>query len=148
MNRLIFASSLLNIGRLEGPMKNSIAGLFKKRKQADRAYEALQKAGFRSEGITVWVHKKKIPLNYEHRVSAQELGISAAIGAVVLGILTAFTGCPVFGIGNLCPVFSTGCNNRRDFRCSDPASHLTRKCADHSHRDKTRRCIGSCQCRG
>jgi hypothetical protein len=73
-------------------MKNSIGGLFKKRKQADRAYEALQKAGFKSEGISVWVHKKKMPLNYEHRVSAQELGMSAAIGAVVLGIITAFMG--------------------------------------------------------
>jgi hypothetical protein len=72
-------------------MENSIGGLFKMRKQADRAYEALQKAGFKREGISVWVHKKRIPLNYEHRVSAQELGISAAIGAVVLGTVAAFT---------------------------------------------------------
>jgi hypothetical protein len=78
--------------RLEGPMKNSIGGLFKKRKQADRAYEALQEAGFKSEEITMWVHKKKVPLNYEHRVSAREIGISAAIGVVVGGIITAFMG--------------------------------------------------------
>jgi len=92
MNKLIFASSRSDISRLEGPMKNSIGGLFKMRKQADRAYEALQKAGFKREGISVWVHKKRIPLNYEHRVSAQELGISAAIGAAILGTIAAFTG--------------------------------------------------------
>jgi hypothetical protein len=85
-------TSRSDISRLEGHMKNSIGGLFKKRKQADQAYKALQKAGFKSEEITVWVHKKKIPLNYEHRVSAQELGISAAIGAVVVGIIAAFMG--------------------------------------------------------
>lgn len=78
--------------RLEGPMKTSIGGLFKKRKQAEHADKALQEAGFKSDEITMWVHKKKVPLNYEHRVSAQELGISAAIGAVVVGIIAAIVG--------------------------------------------------------
>src|SRR5215216_667783 len=73
-------------------MKTSIGGLFKKRKQAEHAYEALQEAGFTGEEITIWVHKKKVPLNYEHRVSAQELGISAAIGAVVVGFIAAILG--------------------------------------------------------
>lgn len=78
--------------RLEGTMKTSIGGLFKKRKQADQAFKALQEAGFKSEEITIWVHKKKVPLNYEHRVSAREIGISAAIGAVAGGILAAIIG--------------------------------------------------------
>ena len=78
--------------RLKGPMKTSIGGLFKKRKQAEHADKALQEAGFKSDEITMWVHKKKVPLNYEHRVSAQELGISAAIGAVVVGIIAAIVG--------------------------------------------------------
>src|SRR5688572_16581067 len=78
--------------RMEGSMKNSIGGLFKKRKQAEGAYKALKEAGFQGEEITIWVHKKKVPLNYEHRVSAQELGKSAAIGAVVVGIIAAIVG--------------------------------------------------------
>ena len=73
-------------------MKNFIGGLFKKRKQADQAYKALQEAGFQSEEISMWVHKKKVPLNYEHRVSAQELGIAAGIGALVVGIIAGFMG--------------------------------------------------------
>jgi hypothetical protein len=73
-------------------MKNSIGGLFKKRKQADQACKALQETGFKSEEISMWVHKKTVPLNYEHRVSAQELGISAVIGAVIVGILAGFMG--------------------------------------------------------
>jgi hypothetical protein len=77
---------------MEGSMKNSIGGLFKKRKQADQAYKALQEAGFKSEEITIWVHKKKVPLNYEHRVSAQELGIAAAIGALIVGTIAGFMG--------------------------------------------------------
>ena len=86
--------------RMEGPMKNSIGGLFKKRKQAERAYNALQEAGFQGEEITIWVHKKKVPLNYEHRVSAREIGISAAIGAVAGGIIAAIIGL-LIGLGEL-----------------------------------------------
>ncbi len=81
-------------------MKNSIGGLFKKRKQAERAYKALQEAGFQGEEIAIWVHKKKVPLNYEHRVSAREIGISAAIGAVAGGIITAIIGL-LIGLGEL-----------------------------------------------
>ena len=86
--------------RMEGPMKNSIGGLFKKRKQAEGAYKALQEAGFQGEEITIWVHKKKVPLNYEHRVSAREIGISAAIGAVAGGIIAAIIGL-LIGLGEL-----------------------------------------------
>lgn len=81
-------------------MKNSIGGLFKKRKQAEQAFKALQEAGFKSEEITILVHKKKVPLNYEHRVSAREIGISAAIGAVVGGVITAIIGL-LIGLGKL-----------------------------------------------
>lgn len=73
-------------------MKNSFGGLFKTKKQAERAYQSLQEAGFKNEEITIWVHKKKVPLNYEHRVSAREIGISAAIGAVVVGIIAVIIG--------------------------------------------------------
>jgi len=86
--------------RLEGTMKTSIGGLFKKRKQAEQAFKALQEAGFKSEEITILVHKKKVPLNYEHRVSAREIGISAAIGAVVGGVITVIIGL-LIGLGKL-----------------------------------------------
>jgi hypothetical protein len=90
----------MKMSRMEGPMKNSIGGLFKKRKQAEQAYKALQEAGFKDEEITIWVHKKKVPLNYEHRVSAREIAISAAIGAVVGGIIAALIGF-LIGLGEL-----------------------------------------------
>ena len=73
-------------------MKNSIGGLFKTKEQADQAYRALQGAGFKGEEITLWVHKKDVPLNREHRVSVLEIGISAVIGAVIVVIITAIIG--------------------------------------------------------
>jgi hypothetical protein len=77
---------------MEGSMKNSIGGLFKMKEQADQAYRALQGAGFKGEEITMWVHKKDVPLNTEHRVSALEIGISAVVGAVIAVIITAIIG--------------------------------------------------------
>jgi hypothetical protein len=76
----------------EGSMENSIGGLFKMKEQADQAHRALQVAGFKGEEITLWVHKKAVPLNAEHRVSVKEIGISAVIGAVIAVIITAIIG--------------------------------------------------------
>lgn len=73
-------------------MENSIGGLFKTKEQADQAHHALQAAGFKGEEITMWVHKKAVPLNTEHRVSIKEIGISAVIGAVIAVIITAIVG--------------------------------------------------------
>ncbi|HEX6269126.1 MAG TPA: hypothetical protein VFZ43_02730 [Anaerolineales bacterium] len=73
-------------------MKNSIGGLFKQKKQADQAYSALQEAGFHEGELTMWVHKKEMPLNDNPRVSLLEIGMSAAIGAVVGGLIAAIIG--------------------------------------------------------
>ena len=81
-------------------MKNSIGGLFKQKPQADQASKALQEAGFHGEEISMWVHKKHVPLNQEHRVSPLEIGLSALLGAAVGGIITAIIGL-LIGIGNV-----------------------------------------------
>lgn len=73
-------------------MENSIGGLFKTKDQADQAHRALQAAGFKGEEITMWVHKKAVPLNTDHRVSVQEIGISAAIGGAIGIVLAAIVG--------------------------------------------------------
>lgn len=73
-------------------MKNSIGGLFKTKEQAVQAYHALQQAGFQNGEITMWMHKEEVPRNYDHRVSALEIGMSALIGAVIVGVITAILG--------------------------------------------------------
>lgn len=73
-------------------MKNSIGGLFKQKTQAEQASKALQEAGFSGEEITMWVHKKSVPLNEEHRVSPLEIGLSALLGAVIGGIIATIIG--------------------------------------------------------
>lgn len=73
-------------------MKNAIGGLFKQQTQAEQAYKELQQAGFDSKEMTLWMHKKSVPLNKDHRVSALEIGVSALIGAVIGAIITAILG--------------------------------------------------------
>ena len=67
-------------------MKNAIGGLFKQKTQADQASQALQEAGFSSQDISLWVHKKSVPLNEERRVSPLEIGLSALIGNTVFDV--------------------------------------------------------------
>ena len=97
---------------LEGTMKNSIGGLFKQKKQAEGAYKALQEAGFNRAEIKMWVHKKNVPLNEEHRVTPLEIGLSALLGALIGGVLTTVIGF-LIGIGEVMvpgvrPDFSRG----------------------------------------
>lgn len=73
-------------------MNISIGGLFKKQEQADEAYAALRQAGFTTDEITMWVQRKDVPLKSERRVSIMDIGISAGIGAVIVGILAAGIG--------------------------------------------------------
>jgi hypothetical protein len=73
-------------------MKNSIGGLFKQQTQAEQALRALQEAGFNRDDISMWMHKKSVPLNEEHRVSPLEIGLSALIGAVIASIIMAILG--------------------------------------------------------
>jgi hypothetical protein len=71
-------------------MKNRIGGLFKKRKDAERADRTLQKAGFQPEVISMLVRKPTIgPINRD-RVTGRELGISAGIGALIVAIIGGF----------------------------------------------------------
>jgi hypothetical protein len=73
-------------------MKNRIGGLFKKRKDAERANRALQKAGFQPEVISMLVRKPTIgPINRD-RVTGPELGISAGLGALIVGVIGGFLG--------------------------------------------------------
>lgn len=73
-------------------MKNRIGGLFKKRKDAERANRALQKAGFQPEVISMLVRKPTIgPINRD-RVTGPELGISAGIGALIVAVIGGFLG--------------------------------------------------------
>jgi len=93
-------------------MKNSIGGLFKQKTQADQASKALQEAGFNSEEISMWIHKKHVPLNKEHRVSPLEIGLGALFGAVVAGIITAIIGALIglraLQVPGVSPDFSRG----------------------------------------
>ena len=73
-------------------MKNLIGGLFKTQESANLTYEALQKSGFASENIHMFVHKPRNTSVRSNNVKIQEIGISASIGALlagmVLGVLT------------------------------------------------------------
>lgn len=81
-------------------MKISIGGLFKQKAQAEHAYKALQEAGFDGGEITMWEHKKSVPLNEEHRVSPLEIGLSALIGAIVGGTIAGIIGA-LIGFGEV-----------------------------------------------
>ena len=73
-------------------MKNLIGGLFKTQESANLAYQALQKSGFASENINMFVHKPRNTSVRSNNVKIQEIGISASIGALFVGVIGAFVG--------------------------------------------------------
>jgi len=74
-------------------MKNFIGGLFKDRKGAELALQALKENGFENESINMLecTHENKAVV-LEKNPSGQSIGIAAAIGAVVVGGLGAILG--------------------------------------------------------
>jgi hypothetical protein len=63
------------------------AGLFKKRKQAFTAYQALQETGFTAQDLTLLMRKRIQPPNFQGRASLGEVVQSAGVGGLIAGLL-------------------------------------------------------------
>jgi hypothetical protein len=81
-------------------MKNLIGGLFKTQENANLAYEGLQKAGFKSEEISMFVHKPRKRTARAMDVKVQDIAKNAFIGGLIGGAIGGFLGFLV-GIGTL-----------------------------------------------
>jgi len=81
-------------------MKNFIGGLFKDRKDAELARNALRENGFENDSINMLecTHEKKAVVLKDGQPSIQSIGVGALIGAILLGILGAILGTLV-GLG-------------------------------------------------
>jgi hypothetical protein len=81
-------------------MKNLIGGLFKTQENANLAYEALQKAGFNGEEISMFVHKPRKRTARAMNVKIQDIAKNALIGGLIGGAIGGFLGFLV-GTGTL-----------------------------------------------
>jgi hypothetical protein len=81
-------------------MKNLIGGLFKTQENANLAYEGLQRAGFKSEEISMFVHKPRKRTARAMDVKVQDIAKNAIIGGLIGGAIGGFLGFLV-GIGVL-----------------------------------------------
>lgn len=73
-------------------MKKLIGGLFPTQEQANLAYEALQRAGFPSEGINMFVHKPRKKTARATDVKAQDIAKNALVGGLIGGAIGALIG--------------------------------------------------------
>lgn len=73
-------------------MKNLIGGLFETQENANRAYEALQNAGFPGEEISMFVQKPRNRTIRATNVRIQDIAINAFIGGLILATVGAFIG--------------------------------------------------------
>src|SRR5918996_418013 len=73
-------------------MKNLIGGLFKTQENANLAYEALQNAGFKSEEISMFVHKPRKRTARAMNVKIQDIAKNAFIGGLIGGAIGGFFG--------------------------------------------------------
>ena len=73
-------------------MKNLIGGLFKTQENANRAYEALQNAGFPGEEISMFVPRPRNRTIRATRVKIQDIAKNALLGGLILGAIGAFVG--------------------------------------------------------
>ena len=73
-------------------MKNLIGGLFQTQENANIAYEALQKAGFRDEEINMYVHKPRRRTACATDVRVQDIAKNAFLGGLIGGVIGAFLG--------------------------------------------------------
>lgn len=73
-------------------MKNLIGGLFRTQEDANQTHQALQKSGFASDEINVFVQKPRDKTARATNVKVQSIGKNAFWGGVIGGALGAFLG--------------------------------------------------------
>lgn len=73
-------------------MKNLIGGLFQTQENANQAYEALQKAGFPTEGINMFVHKPRRRVARSTDVHIQDIAKVAFVGGLIGGAIGGLLG--------------------------------------------------------
>ncbi|HSM24850.1 MAG TPA: hypothetical protein VK856_08320 [Anaerolineaceae bacterium] len=66
---------------------NILAGLYKKEDQALTAYHALLAAGFLEKDLSMLVRKSIKPLDFPKRASVRDVAISAAVTALLFGLM-------------------------------------------------------------
>ena len=81
-------------------MKKLIGGLFETQENANLAYEALERSGFASDEINMFIHKPKSSTTRSTEVSIQEIAKNAIVGGLIGGAIGGFLGLLV-GIGTL-----------------------------------------------
>jgi hypothetical protein len=81
-------------------MKKLIGGLFETQENANLAYQALEKSGFPSEEINMFVHKPRKRTARSADVQIQDLAKNAILGGLIGGAIGGFLGFLV-GIGIL-----------------------------------------------
>jgi hypothetical protein len=73
-------------------MSNLIGGLFETQEDANLVYAALQKAGFTSEQIKVFVHKPRARTARKMDVQGSDIARHAVFGALLIGAVGALIG--------------------------------------------------------
>ena len=73
-------------------MKKLIGGLFKTQENANLAYQALEKSGFPSEEIHMFVHKPRERTARSTDVQIQDIARNAFIGGLIVGAIGGFLG--------------------------------------------------------
>jgi hypothetical protein len=73
-------------------MKNLIGGLFKTQENANLAYQALERSGFPSEEIRMFVHKPRKSTRRSTDVRIQDIARNAFIGGLLVGAIGGFLG--------------------------------------------------------
>jgi len=81
-------------------MKNLVGGLFTTQENANLAYEALQKSGFASEEINMFVHKPRKKIARSTDVQILDIAKHAFFGGLIGGAIGGFLGYLV-GTGTL-----------------------------------------------
>jgi hypothetical protein len=79
-------------------MKNLIGALFETQENANLAYEALEKSGFASNEIKMFVHKPKNRTARSMDVSVQDIAKNVIVGGLIGGAIGGFLGFLV-GVG-------------------------------------------------
>ena len=68
-------------------MKKLIGGLFETQENANLAYEALERSGFASDEINMFIHKPKSSTTRSTEVSIQEIAKNAIVGGLIGGAI-------------------------------------------------------------
>ena len=73
-------------------MKHLIGGLFETQELANRAYEALETAGFAGNAISMFVHRPRAKTAQSTEVRIQDIAKNAILGGLILGIIGGLIG--------------------------------------------------------